>query len=200
MEEAGAEQSIQGVRAWYYEVAQLKRAILAGLSAMSSTIRRLNTESLTDPLTGLLNRRGLQEFLEQWREAGRGFSVIVLDIDHFKAINDTWGHDSGDRVLSALGGVIGKALRPGDVSCRSGGEEFTILLPDTPLELGTQAAERLRQLVEETLLGMDVAITISLGVAHFPDTADEVAAVLKQADRALYQAKEQGRNRTVQAG
>ncbi|GHH48357.1 MULTISPECIES: GGDEF domain-containing protein [Gammaproteobacteria] len=200
MEEAGAEQSIQGVRAWYYEVAQLKRAILAGLSAMSSTIRRLNTESLTDPLTGLLNRRGLQEFLEQWREAGRGFSVIVLDIDHFKAINDTWGHDSGDRVLSALGGVIGKALRPGDVSCRSGGEEFTILLPDTPLELGTQTAERLRQLVEETLLGMDVAITISLGVAHFPDTADEVAAVLKQADRALYQAKEQGRNRTVQAG
>lgn len=200
MEAAGAEQSIQGVRAWYFEAAQLKRAILAGLAAMSSTIRRLNTESLTDPLTGLLNRRGLQEFLESWREAGRGFAVILLDIDHFKRVNDTWGHDGGDRVLASLGALVRKALRPGDVPCRSGGEEFAILLPDTPLEQGVQIAERLRRQVAETPLGVDAAITISLGVAHFPGTAADVAAVLKHADRALYRAKEQGRDRVVQAG
>lgn len=199
MEEADAERSIQSVRAWYFEVAQLKRAILAGLAAMSSTIRRLNVESLTDPLTGLLNRRGLQAFLESWRERDRGFTVIMLDIDHFKVVNDTWGHDSGDRVLAALGKLLSDALRPGDVPCRSGGEEFTLLLPDTPLERGVQIAERLRCQVAEASLGVASAITVSLGVAHFPDTAADIARVLKQGDLALYRAKQLGRNRTERA-
>lgn len=200
MQGAGAEQAIRGVHAWYFEVAQLKRAILTGMRAMSSTISRLNAESHTDPLTGLLNRRGLQECLDDWRMAGRGFAVILLDIDHFKAVNDTWGHDGGDRVLASLGTLVRMTLRPGDVPCRSGGEEFTILLPDTPLEMGLQVAERLRRQVADTPLGVETAITISLGVAYCPSGETDTMSVLKQADRALYQAKEGGRNRTVPAG
>ena len=172
--------------------------VIRMLSRMSCTIRQLNIETHTDPLTGLLNRRGMQEVLDRWGLEQRAFAVILLDLDHFKQINDVHGHDGGDQVLKAFGNLMRQQLRPGDVACRRGGEEFTVLLADATLAQAGQVAERLRQrMVAQPLAGL--AVTASLGVAHYPSTSPQLEEVLKRADAALYQAKAEGRNRVKSA-
>jgi diguanylate cyclase (GGDEF)-like protein len=166
----------------------------------------LTDMALTDPLTGAMNRRALEESAR--REAARSmraghlFSMVMLDIDHFKCVNDTRGHAAGDRALQAVVREIKKMLRIHDLIARTGGEEFTILLPDTA---GTEAlivAERVRRSIEaldEPFEGDILKITVSLGVSQFDMTNGGWEGMMRRADQAMYVAKEHGRN-LVSAG
>ena len=158
----------------------------------------------TDSLTGLPNRRAVQEALKRMiAQAGRTLapmSVLVLDLDHFKQINDTYGHDRGDAVLAAVGDVLAGALRTSDFVGRNGGEEFVALLPETGADGALEAAEKLRAAIARvTLPGIDRAITASVGAAVYPHTAADPESLLRLADRALYAAKAAGRNRAAVA-
>lgn len=168
------------------------------------TLRKeLEREAVTDPLTGLYNRRFLMERLrsevESLERYGGVCSVVMLDLDHFKRYNDSYGHVAGDEVLEQLAWVCLNEARDADVVARYGGEEFTLVLPDTPWGEGVEAAERLRRAVEEAAFeGEDVLprgrLTVSLGVAGYPDHAESADGLIQMADRALYRAKEAGRN------
>jgi diguanylate cyclase (GGDEF)-like protein len=144
-----------------------------------------------DPLTGLLNRRGLDRAL---RGIPRG-AVLALDLDHFKAINDRFGHAEGDRVLLGLAELLAGTLRRADVAARTGGEEFVVILPGLGLERARQVAERLRMAVEDRLPAGGTRLTVSVGVAADLEGAAPWDRLLGQADEALYRAKERGRNR-----
>jgi diguanylate cyclase (GGDEF)-like protein len=158
-----------------------------------------------DPLTGLYNRRHFfeltQQELDRSRRYNRPLSVIMLDIDHFKQVNDQFGHLVGDRVIVEVARRIQKALRRVDLACRYGGEEFAVLLPETPVIQGEMVASRLWRLVTEqpTVSGeLKLKITVSVGVATYQhDGAIEVDTLLDRADRAMYAAKESGRNRVM---
>jgi diguanylate cyclase (GGDEF)-like protein len=154
----------------------------------------------TDSLTGLPNRRAVQDALKRMiAQSGRTLSpmaVLLLDLDHFKQINDTYGHDRGDAVLAAVGDVLAGALRTSDFVGRNGGEEFIALLPDTGADGALEAAEKLRAAIARLALpGIDRAITASVGAAIYPHTAADPESLLRLADRALYAAKASGRNR-----
>ena len=163
--------------------------------------------SIVDDLTGLFNRRHFERSLAY--EIGRfnryrqPLGLAILDLDHFKSINDTHGHDAGDEVLRTVARAIQSIVRAPDIACRYGGEEFAILLPHTGIEGAARAAERLRRAVAEltVILSPDCAIgvTLSAGVAS-ADSPATGAALVREADRALYQAKAGGRNRVVAAG
>ncbi|MCG3115016.1 MAG: GGDEF domain-containing protein [Candidatus Manganitrophus sp. SA1] len=173
-----------------------------------SNIRPLRNQAIRDPLTGLFNRRYLEETLEQ--EISRAernrqpIGVVMIDIDHFKKYNDTYGHEAGDAVLSELGRFLERNLRGGDTPCRYGGEEFTVLLPGASIENVRLKAERLREEIKQLNVqhrGRSVgAITLSLGLACFPDHGSTGEALLRAADQALYQAKAAGRDRVMSAG
>jgi diguanylate cyclase (GGDEF)-like protein len=167
----------------------------------------LRHQSVRDPLTGLFNRRYLEESLS--REVQRAqrnqhaLSVIMVDVDHFKRFNDTFGHEAGDMVLRELGRFLRKHTRESDIACRYGGEEMALILPDASLPDAQQRAEDLRLGVKQLnvslrhqLLG---TITISLGVASFPVHGSSGEEVIQEADLALYQAKRQGRDRVIVA-
>lgn len=160
--------------------------------------------SVIDPLTGLYNRRYMLNQLEQWMHravmGGRPVSILLADIDHFKSVNDTWGHDIGDIVLKEFATRMNNSVRPMDIVCRQGGEEFVIIMPETSGDMACTIAERVRQTVAHapfTVEGMDqpLPITVSLGVATLAGTRDTPDAFLKRADEALYAAKSAGRNR-----
>jgi diguanylate cyclase (GGDEF)-like protein len=155
----------------------------------------------TDSLTGLPNRRAVQEALKRMiAQSGRTLApmaVLLLDLDHFKQINDTYGHDRGDAVLAAVGEVLAGALRTSDFVGRNGGEEFVALLPDTGIDGALEAAEKLRAAIGRlTLPGIDRPVTTSIGAAVYPHTAADPESLLRLADRALYAAKAGGRNRS----
>lgn len=169
---------------------------------------RLAEESITDPLTGVRNRRYLERFLEtevaRAERYGAECSLAMLDLDHFKNYNDAHGHPAGDRVLQVVAGILRSEAREADVPVRYGGEEFAVVMPDTGLDEGVTAADRVRGAVEgRDVPGEEVmpdGLTVSLGVASFPDHADSAGGLIRAADRALYEAKERGRNRVVAAG
>lgn len=156
--------------------------------------------SVTDPLTGLYNRNYLKTVLERELEAaGRynyTFSLMILDIDHFKSVNDTFGHPAGDSVLMELSGIMKRCLRVSDVATRYGGEEFLMVLDHTGLTGARAAAEKLREMVEShTFSNMDGRkVTVSIGVSEYCP-CDRIDEIIKRADLALYCAKEEGRNR-----
>ena len=153
----------------------------------------LKQQSIRDPLTGLYNRRQLEETLELelHRAARRNepLSVVMFDVDHFKRYNDTYGHDAGDTVLRALSGVIKRHIRAGDLAYRVGGEEFLLLQPGMGAADAVRRAETLRETAAALKLGGLGGVTISLGVASYPDHAQVSADLLKRADEALYRAK-----------
>lgn len=163
----------------------------------------LHAQSVRDPLTGLYNRRYMEETLE--REIHRAvrsripIGIIMMDIDHFKSLNDTYGHEAGDLVLAELSGIIRKNVRASDVACRYGGEEFILILPNADGEVTRQRAENLRAEVEsyEFVYHRQSLrkVTVSLGVAAFPEHDQSADSILKKADEALYLAKKLGRNR-----
>jgi diguanylate cyclase (GGDEF)-like protein len=161
--------------------------------------------SIRDPLTGLFNRRYMEEALAQEQHRTRRndaqLAVIMIDIDHFKRFNDTFGHDGGDTILRALGEFFKEHVRGSDIACRYGGEEFVLILSPSTEEGARQRAEKIRKdaaLLRVSHANRDlVGITLSFGVAMLLDDASEPAAVVKAADIALYQAKRGGRNRVV---
>lgn len=163
--------------------------------------------AITDPLTGLHNRRYLERHLatmvEQAMNRGKPISVLVLDIDYFKAINDTHGHDAGDQVLREFSSRIRRAVRGIDLACRLGGEEFVVAMPDTDAALAYVVGERLRQKIagERFVVadGREIAVTVSVGLSSLIRTDDTPQSILKRADEALYRAKRDGRNRVVAA-
>src|SRR5699024_6007580 len=122
---------IANIHAWYFEASQLRRAMLRGLAGLNRKLGKLSLENITDPLTGLINRRGMQAALNEWEDEGQPFSVIMGDIDYFKRINDEFGHAVGDQVLQFMAKHMHESSRVGDLICRVGGEEFVLLLPNT---------------------------------------------------------------------
>jgi two-component system cell cycle response regulator len=162
--------------------------------------------AITDGLTGLYNRRYMEShlgsLLEQAGARGKPLTIMVLDIDFFKSINDTYGHDAGDDVLREFATRIRKSIRGIDLACRLGGEEFVIVMPETDMAVATIVAERLRRRIasEPFIIAQGakaIDVTISIGIATL-DTADDTAStILKRADQALYRAKRDGRNRVV---
>jgi len=156
--------------------------------------------AMHDALTGLFNRRAFDELLARemasCRRYGGTVSLVTIDIDHFKKVNDTYGHDVGDEVLKDLANILRNVSRPSDLPCRWGGEEFSWLLPKTDVEGARQAGERLRQAVSGFDFSTDERQTISMGVAEL--RSDETSdALCRRADLALYEAKETGRNKVV---
>ncbi|NGM86535.1 diguanylate cyclase [Parapusillimonas sp. SGNA-6] len=190
---------IRFVRGWYYEAALLRKGLLRGFSAVGLRLRRLHREGATDLLTGLMNRRGLNTAIQELADSGRSVAAVVFDVDYFKTVNDTHGHAVGDEVLKAIATVSQDQARIEDVVARMGGEEFLVLLPDTGLEPARRFAERLRQTIEQTRFPIPERVTISLGVACYPDHGADIMNVLMAADDALYEAKSKGRNRVYVA-
>lgn len=173
---------------------------LERLRAANEVIERL---ARTDPLTHLVNRRGLEEAIAHERDrterTGEPLSVVALDLDHFKRVNDTWGHAVGDRVLAAVGEALRAGVRPYDVAARVGGEEFLLVLPATRRERAADVAERLRARVSQLVVeGLPERVTSSAGVAEHV-RGETTEALLARADVALYEAKRLGRNRVVLA-
>ena len=194
MEDPSSAKDIRSVKSWYFESRELKKALLIGVDAIHKSFSKLREDTATDPLTKLGNRRRLDEALANFESQGNTFSVISIDIDHFKRVNDSYGHDVGDVVLQQLAQRMREACRAYDVPLRVGGEEFLILLPSTTLATAAQVAERLRVAVEEMQVAKVGAITISLGVANWPQSSFQIEAVLKAADEMLYASKRGGRN------
>ncbi len=168
--------------------------------------RKLAELATTDSLTGLLNRRAIYEHLDREfqrsRRYGNEFAVLLLDIDHFKRVNDTHGHGAGDRVLEMVGGILRETVRQTDFVSRYGGEEFLVLAPETPRVNALVLAERVRARVEHTSREADALplVTVSIGVAVSDLAAARQCEDLVQlADVALYEAKDGGRNRCVVA-
>ena len=167
---------------------------------------QLRDQSIRDALTGMFNRRYMletsrREFSRAAR-SGQSVSILSMDIDHFKKFNDNHGHDAGDTVLRAVADTLKASFHDDDVVCRFGGEEFVAILPGTPIEAAAQRAEEVRAKIETMVVryvdGNLPRVTISIGVASFPQSADNFQGAMKAADEALYSAKDGGRNR-VQA-
>jgi diguanylate cyclase (GGDEF)-like protein len=167
----------------------------------------LRIQCIRDPLTGLYNRRYMEDSLEREerraKRHGTQLGIIVLDVDHFKLFNDTYGHAAGDTLLRKLGSFLSEHTRGEDIACRYGGEEFTLILPEASLESTRQRAEELRRCVNERLRVRHqrkwCKITISAGVAVLPEHGTSASEVLESADLALYRAKAEGRDRVVAA-
>jgi two-component system cell cycle response regulator len=164
--------------------------------------------AITDQLTGLHNRRYMESHLgtlaEQAALRGKPLALMMLDIDYFKSINDSYGHDAGDDVLREFAVRIRKSIRGIDLACRYGGEEFVIVMPETDLHVAGMVAERLRRAIASEPFAIDrglkhIEVTISIGISTLERKGEPVSDVLKRADQALYRAKHDGRNRVVAA-
>ena len=161
--------------------------------------------AVTDPLTGMHNRRYLDSHLERLferaRSRGRPLSVMMTDLDRFKSVNDTHGHDAGDEVIREFARRVRRHVRGADLACRYGGEEFAIIMPDTPADIAHRVAERLRAQIEGEAFdagqGRILDVTVSMGVATISGADTNASAILKRADEALYEAKKTGRNKVV---
>ena len=187
-------------------ISESRGAELAQRNREAALLReRLQEQAMRDKLTGLYNRHYVEEWfgLELRRAQRHGWSIaaIMLDIDHFKGFNDTFGHEAGDLVLRELAGALGRTTRGSDVASRYGGEEFLVLLPECPFDAALRRAERMREEVAKLELRYGDKplgpVTVSLGVAVFPDHTKESEELLRCADEALYAAKQAGRDRVV---
>lgn len=168
---------------------------------LTSANEKLERLSQIDPLTGLANRRQWESALEQEFQRCRRYQppscLLVVDVDHFKKVNDEYGHAAGDQVLNELGNLLARTLRKTDIVARYGGEEFVVLLTETRMEHGVMLAERLRVAVSEMVIKLpqSLNITVSLGLCAYQHELPSSQAWFEAADRALYQAKQNGRNR-----
>ena len=176
------------------------------LDKIRDSLKVAEQRSNTDALTGLANRRSLDEFLRSAQivamEQGESLSILMIDIDHFKKFNDSYGHQVGDQVLRLVAKVLQDNVREIDLAARYGGEELIAVLPGANLDVCADVAERIRRRISEARLtrrttGQEIAsVTVSIGVAQFR-LAESAEAMIERCDRALYQAKRLGRNRTV---
>ncbi len=163
--------------------------------------RKMRVLSVTDGLTGLHNQRYLTEeaprLLAEARASGQPLSVLMIDTDCLKSVNDQFGHALGDEFLRELSAVLRREVRSGDIVVRYAGDEFIALLVDAPSEAARQVAERIRLAVQAIQVGIDIPLAVSIGIATFPDHADDVDRLLRAADQALYVSKGAGRNRST---
>ncbi|CAM3679521.1 Diguanylate cyclase DosC [Vibrio aerogenes CECT 7868] len=181
--------------------------IILGKSEQKKRLAEKEMQRLlvTDPLTGLYNRRGLeyeiQKALNAQSRYGGDISILILDLDHFKSVNDNFGHDTGDLFLKTAAAVFKSEVRKHDIVSRYGGEEFLVLLPNTPEQEAKTTAERLRMALESKdfgiLCGQPYRQTVSIGGTTIPASRPDISSSIKLADRMLYQAKNDGRNRSV---
>ncbi len=187
-------------------ISESRGAELAKRNREAALLReKLHEQAMHDKLTSLYNRHYVEEWfgleLRRAQRYGRPVSAVMLDIDHFKRFNDSFGHEAGDLVLRELAGALGRFARASDVASRYGGEEFLVLLPECPFDAALCKAEQLREEVAKLELQYDDRplgpVSVSLGVAAFPDHAKESGELLRCADEALYLAKQTGRNRVV---
>ena len=186
---------LEQVSTWYYETRTLKAMLLSTLSSLHNEVNFFRLQSETDSLTGLMNRRSMDEQLEKYTENNIAFAVLIIDIDNFKSINDTFGHSVGDDVLKYLADMLRKCSEP-DMTCyRFGGEEFVVLLPNRSLQDALQFAEKLRIDLETCKNPLGQTVTMSGGIALYPHQASTTKELLEKADAALYVAKQKGRNR-----
>lgn len=166
-------------------------------------VHALRREARTDPLTGLANRRAFNDLLERecalYERYRDPLALLAIDIDHFKRLNDRAGHPAGDNALVALAAVLTARVRRGDIVARTGGEEFTIVLPDCPTSEAQHRAHVLRAVIAKDSAAWPNPITVSIGVAGFPDHAESPAGLIDAADTALYAAKAAGRNTVATA-
>ncbi|MEO0989947.1 MAG: sensor domain-containing diguanylate cyclase [Pseudomonadota bacterium] len=174
---------------------------LASSMLLHEQLQTLSDLSVRDPLTKAYNRRFFQQYAgkawERWQAANTGFSLAVVDLDHFKSINDTYGHEFGDDVLCGVADTMRRASRADDVVVRMGGEEFCLVFPETCLKSASELAEEIRQSIQKTVFwhdGTQVPVTASIGVAATNPHQDSVRALTMMADEALYRAKRNGRN------
>jgi diguanylate cyclase (GGDEF)-like protein len=185
------------------ELAATNDMLAQAVQELDEKNHALEVMTRTDRLTGLANRRRLEEALRtevlRARRYGKPFSVILLDIDHFKDVNDLYGHQAGDNVLIAIAGLLTRTARETDVVGRYGGEEFLLVCPETEIQVVAALAERLRHEFTTTDFPLVGRVTSSFGVAEFAQN-DDVHTLLERADQALYRAKDSGRNRVEVAG
>ncbi len=167
-------------------------------------VTTLRKQVVTDPLTGLFNvhhfRKSLEHELERTRRTGMTTALIMVDLDHFKNINDTWGHESGNQVLQTVAQLLQDQTRKLDICCRYGGEEFAVILPSTELMLARQVAERCLNSLRETVIPLDetdLQVTASIGVAVADNSAQTAESLIENADECMYEAKRGGRNQVV---
>ncbi len=194
---------------WKDEVYELKHSIYNMALSLKSAFEELEKKkseleqlAYYDPLTGLPNRRFFFDhanlILENSKRYGNPLTLLIIDIDHFKKINDTYGHEAGDLVLKSFADILRKSIRQSDLPARSGGEEFLILMPNTNLSQGKVVAERIRTKFQNSLIvyeGKEIRATLSGGLASYKEGVETVDDLTRMADKALYKAKELGRNR-----
>lgn len=179
--------------------------LLEYLTLSNRLFHIMEDELRKDYLTGLYNARQFEHLLKtaakHIQERDQSLSLLYMDIDHFKHVNDTYGHLAGDKVLMEIGSLIKQCCRSNDIISRNGGEEFTTILTDCPLEKAAEIAERIRKTVESHKFAISdcksINITLSIGISSFPHTCLHLGKVLEQSDSALYRAKNEGRNRVV---
>ncbi len=198
-ESADAHDRLQGVT-------RIARALADSMSLALSNIalrEKLRTQSLRDPLTGLYNRRYMEDALERYinlaQRTGTPISVLMIDLDNFKRLNDDHGHAKGDAVLRDVAGQLVGTLRPSDVIARYGGEELLVIMPKCSLGDAAAKAELLRQRIEALSAAHGAQVSASFGIATVPETATGAGDVVTMADSALYAAKQSGKNRVVTA-
>ncbi|MET3053952.1 sensor domain-containing diguanylate cyclase [Pseudomonas alkylphenolica] len=192
-----ATEQLNAINAWYAEAAAIRRALLSGVQLLQQKLGSLSHQAQSDPLTGLANRRAMSAALETLTQTQRPYAVLALDIDHFKRVNDTFGHDVGDDALKQVAAIIAANSREQDLACRAGGEEFVLILPEANLEVAREIAERIRHTIATTPVPQVGTLTISIGVASRSIETPTAESVLKRADQQLYHAKESGRNRVA---
>ncbi|MGE6517110.1 sensor domain-containing diguanylate cyclase [Lysinibacillus sphaericus] len=190
-------EGLKSVRSWYFEAYYLKSALVRSLSFLQGQVSYFKDQSTTDPLTGVTNRRTMDTVLAKWREEKLPHAIILLDLDYFKSVNDTYGHAVGDKVLQYLAKNMKAVAREGDICCRYGGEEFIMLLPNTTSEEAAQVAEQLRETLANSISPCGRPVTLSAGIAVYPQMADTTERLIEAADSALYLAKQTGRNRVL---
>lgn len=187
-------EQLRNINGWYVEANELKTTLIHTFSALQQEVDIFKNDALHDPLTALLNRRAVTATLQNWDDNGMPYALILFDIDKFKAVNDTFGHQVGDDVLTFFAHELKQHTMPYHVCCRYGGEEFIVLLPNTEVHEALAVANRIREYVAATVSPTGAPITTSGGVAASNGSL-RYKDVIEQADTALYAAKEAGRNR-----
>lgn len=178
---------------------EFRRSIEYTFKLEREKTKELEALSLTDPLTGLENFRALEKELEIAKtdsdRHGNNFSLVYLDLDGFKAVNDTYGHDAGDKILTDIAELLIESLRPTDRKFRQGGDEFAIILPQTSLIQGTIVAEKIRYQIGENISYRGLPINGTLGVGNYIETSQDIQSLKEYTDAALYHSKKLGKNR-----
>ncbi len=182
---------------WNREADLLTKSLIIAIDAVEKNKNILIEESMTDALTHLPNRKKLNKVMMTFAKEEKLFSLVILDIDHFKLINDTYGHQAGDEVLKYLANTVKSIVRKNDIFFRFGGEEFILLLPETNSSDAYYLAEKIRTAMTNSISPVGKPITISLGISEFPSHSHSLDELFLFADKALYQSKSKGRNQTT---